>query len=208
MTLTLDRRQWIAALALIVSLAIGGLAVSGNPVAAEGEDPESGNRHRNGLPIKEFEVAENGTRFFYDEEPVFADGLPAPGNAFVTEGYIYPAGTLNGSNGVLPDGSPEFPKQVIGTWICRGFFIGDGMHTTSGPMVITTQIFNFGEEYGKVTLVTDGYELADVGVPIKRAITGGTGPLKTARGEVSQVLLGVNVTTGVVLRFDLNLTRF
>ena len=46
------------------------------------------------------------------------------------QGYIYPEGTLTcdsqtGSrNGVLADGSAEFPDKVLGTWICRGWVFG------------------------------------------------------------------------------------
>src|SRR5262249_3667893 len=64
--------------------------------------------------IIRFEVSENAKRFVFDETPLFDDGAPTYGNEFVTEGYIYPAGTLNGTNGVNPDGSPEFPNKVIG----------------------------------------------------------------------------------------------
>ncbi|MGH9937305.1 MAG: hypothetical protein ACREAM_13745 [Blastocatellia bacterium] len=49
-----------------------------------------------------FDVAENGKKFTPDETPVFSDGLPAYGAEFITEGYIYPEGTLNGANGVNP----------------------------------------------------------------------------------------------------------
>jgi hypothetical protein len=133
--------------------------------------------------------------------------MPAHGNEFVTMGYIYPKGTLNGSNGVLPDGSPEFPDQVIGEWICRGWFIGEGGNATTGPWVITTQIYDLGEEYGDVSLVTDGYELSDFNTVIKRAITGGTGKYNEARGEAEQVLLGFNPTEGVVLRFKLTVKK-
>src|SRR5262245_28497233 len=48
----------------------------------------------------EVDIAEDGTRFIIDDAPVFDDGFPAYGNAFVTQGYIYPAGTLTDSNGV------------------------------------------------------------------------------------------------------------
>ena len=84
-------------------------------------------------------------------------------------------GTLNGSNGVLPDGSPEFPEKVIGEWICHGWFIGDGAHTTSGPMVVTSQIYQLGGDYGDVTITSEGYEPSEINKEIKRAITGGTG---------------------------------
>lgn len=153
-----------------------------------------------------FDVAEDTSRFVFDEAPVFEeDGFPAYGNSFVTQGYIYPEGTLDGTNGVLPDGSPEFPELVIGEWTCMGFFVGDGAHTESGPWVITTQFYNFGEAYGNQTLVTQGYEVADLDVPIARAISGGTGDYSTARGEASQTLLGFNAVEGVVLRFDVNI---
>lgn len=150
----------------------------------------------------QFDVAENGTRFFFADKPVFEDGMPAAGNAFVTEGYIYPSGTLDATNGVLSDGSPEFPDKVIGTWFCRGYFVGDGMHAITGPMVITTQTLNFGDEWGGVTLITEGFELIDVGVAVERAVTGGTGPYKSAHGVGQQTLLGFNGTMGVNLNYE------
>jgi hypothetical protein len=142
----------------------------------------------------EVDVAENGKRFVIDEAPVFDDGFPAYGNSFVTQGYIYPAGTLSASNGVNADGSPEFPDKVIGEWTCRGYFIGDGAHTTEGAWVFTTQLFAFGEDpdTGAETLVVTGYEGAQVGQIVTGAITGGTGDYATARGQADQTLLGFN----------------
>ena len=61
----------------------------------------------------EVDIAEDGTRFVFDEAPVFDDGMPAHGNPFVTQGYVYPAGTLTETTGVNPDGTPEFPDRVI-----------------------------------------------------------------------------------------------
>ena len=87
-----------------------------------------------------FEVAEDGNRFVFGQERLFPDGNPNYGTPFVTQGYLYPEGTLNGSNGVLPDGSPEFPDDVIGTWTCYGYMIGEGAHTTTGEWVISTQV--------------------------------------------------------------------
>lgn len=152
-----------------------------------------------------FDVAEDATRFVFAPEPVHDDGMPAYGNAFVTQGYIYPEGTLDGSNGVLADGSPEFPDQVLGEWTCRGWFIGDGAHTTTGPWVITTQVYNFGSEAGAAILVTEGSEIADLNVPIARAISGGTGPYTGASGAGAQTLLGFNATEGVDIRFELSM---
>lgn len=49
-----------------------------------------------GEPLASFDVAEDLSRFVFSPAPVFDDGMPAYGNAFVTQGYIYPAGTLDG----------------------------------------------------------------------------------------------------------------
>ena len=163
-------------------------------------EPENAN-------MLEFDIAEAGTRFAFDEAPVFEDGYPAYGNPFVTEGYIYPAGTLSDSNGVLPNGEPEFPDLVLGTWTCRGVFVGNGAHTESGPWVVTTQVFNLGDTPGLETIITDGFELANVGLKGYRAITGGTGEYSRARGQMSQTLLGFNESMGVNLQVTLNVNK-
>ena len=164
-----------------------------------------------------FDVAESGPKFSFDEAPVFTEGdsagLPAYGNAFVTQGYIYPYNTLTDSNGVNADGSPEFPELVIGEWTCRGYFIGNGVNTETGPWVITTQHYDFYDEQGYApnqqsgdkNMISDGYEIIDLNVFGKRAITGGTGPYSRARGEAKQKLLGFNASEGVNLRFKVRL---
>lgn len=45
-------------------------------------------------PLTAFDVAEDLTRFVYAETQRFEDDMPAYGNAFVTQGYIYPAELL------------------------------------------------------------------------------------------------------------------
>jgi hypothetical protein len=153
-----------------------------------------------------FDVAEIGARFVFD--PSFDDGsgLPLRGAAFVTEGYIYPAGTLTDTNGVLEDGSPEFPDMVLGQWICRGWVLQDLATITTGAMVITTQQYAFGAGDEVFTFVSDGEELADAGVAITRAVLGGTGPLSSVGGQVHQTLLGFNASQGVNLHFEAVLT--
>jgi hypothetical protein len=156
--------------------------------------------------VLRFDVSENATRFVFGPDLLHDDGLPAYGAWFVTQGYIYPADTLDETNGVNADGSPEFPDQVLGQWICRGVFIGDGAHTSSGSWVITTQTYNFGSVDGEATIVSDGHEVADLGVTIDRAVIGGTGPFVGAEGTASQSLLGFNVGEGVNLEFEISLT--
>lgn len=147
----------------------------------------------------QFEVAEDGTRFVFSQERLFEDGMPQYGTPFVTQGYIYPVGTLNGTNGVLPTGEPEFPDQVIGEWTCYGWMIGDGGHTTTGVWVISTQVYQFNEKFDNATIVTDGVEVVDLNVPTSRAITGGTGQYAGASGEQWQTLLGFTQEMGVNL---------
>jgi hypothetical protein len=149
------------------------------------------------------EVAEDGNRFVFGQERLHEDGLPAYGTPFVTQGYIYPEGTLNGSNGVLPNGEPEFPDRVIGTWTCYGYMIGDGAHTTTGPWVVSTQVYAF--ENG--TVITDGFEIADLNTSVSRAITGGTGEFVNASGQQAQELLGFTEQMGVNLRVELQLAQ-
>lgn len=186
-------------LAVTLGAAIIALAVIA-PDAILAENREVPNSQ---AQILKFDVAENATRFAFDEAPVDDNGMPAYGNPFVTQGYIYPEGTLDGNNGVQSDGKPEFPEQVIGQWICRGWFIGDGAATETGPWVITHQLYNFSDQPGRKTLMSDGYELAEPNVPIQRAIVGGTGPYKEASGQAVQTLLGFNQSEGVDLRFVL-----
>lgn len=206
---TIAQRSALTSIALCAMIAITILVASGapaasgqtaSPAAEPGSAPVASVTGDDG--IIRFDVAEDATRFVFADQPVHADGMPSYGNPFVTQGYIYPAGTLDGTNGVLPDGSPEFPDQVLGEWTCRGWFIGDGAHTTTGQWVITTQVYSFAD----AILITDGTEIADIDVPAARAITGGTGPYASVSGEGEQVLLGFNETEGVDLRFTLTPT--
>lgn len=158
--------------------------------------------------VLEFDVSEDMHRFIFDQDITFEDGMPADGSSFITRGYLYEVGTLNGDgDGVNADGSPEYPDKVIGEWICQGYMINDAAHATEGVWVFSTQFFQLGEEPGAETLVTTGYELADLNVAISRAITGGTGSFSTARGQGEQTLLGLNATEGVNLRVKLEVQQ-
>lgn len=152
-----------------------------------------------------FEVAEDGTRFVFSQERLFEDGMPQYGTPFVTQGYIYPVGTVNGSNGALADGSPEFPDKVIGEWTCYGWMIGDGGHTETGTWVVSTQIYQFNDDYGNAMIITDGFEMVDFNVPIARTISGGTGQFLGAVGQQVQTLLGFTEQMGVNLTVELDI---
>ncbi len=185
----------------IISALIAVLALSAPAVgyAADGVAPATPDSIN-------IEVAEDGTRFVFDEAPVLDDGFPAYGNGFVTQGYIYPAGTVDGHNGVNPDGTPEFPELVLGEWTCWGYFIGEGATTTEGAWVVTTQVFDFTSGVlGDDSIVTAGYEApADAG-PAIRGVTGGTGRFRNVSGQVTQVTLGHNASDGVNASFEFDL---
>jgi hypothetical protein len=192
------RRSWVA-----VVLALAAVAVAASAYAARtGPKAEAA---KSSTEVLRFDVAEDPTRFVFAPTPVDADGLPAYGNYFITQGYLYPEGTLNGSEGVLADGKLQFPDKVLGEWTCWGSHVGEGAKTKTGPIVVTTQLYRLGDRAGDRTVVTEGYELADVGVPVKRAITGGTGRFRSAGGEQVQRLLGFGASNGVKLRVTLRI---
>ncbi len=150
----------------------------------------------------QFEVVEDGNRFVFDDQNLFEDGMPAYGSAFVTQGYIYPAGTLEQGTGILANGEPEFPELVLGVWTCYGWMIGDGAYTETGEWVVSTQIYQF--EDGS-TIVTDGFEIVDFEVPFTRAISAGTGQYAGASGEQTQMLHGFTEQMGVMLSVSFDL---
>ncbi|MBO9436953.1 hypothetical protein J7394_22340 [Ruegeria sp. R13_0] len=138
--------------------------------------------------LSAFDVAEDHTRIFMAAQPVHENGMPAHGNAFVSQGYIYPEGTLaDGTVGVLEDGSPAFPDLVLGTWTCDGYFVGEGGNATTGVWIISRQTFAFDDG---ATVVTQGTEIADIGQPNLRPVTGTTGDYAGIDGGLIQTTLG------------------
>lgn len=151
-----------------------------------------------------FEVAEIPGAFTF-AGPTDEDGWPIQGATFITQGYIYPAGTLQGEHGVLPDGSPTYPDAVIGKWTCRGWVLGEGFAAVGVPNAISTQLFEFDEAYGGDLLVTEGYEYMELGLPFTRTITSGTGRFAGLVGEVRQELVSMNEDMLVGYAFDVPL---
>ena len=178
-------------LALVTALAMTLLAVGSMTTSVAAQDGSL-----------QVEVAEYGSRFFPDSSMADADGNPTRGAWFVTEGYIYEAGTLTcdddgACNGVVYDDagvpSPEFPDAVLGTWHCAGTHLEDAalMGEFVGPVALTTQVYDFGEN-GADSIMTSGYESANVGVGYERAVIGGTGMYSGASGTQQQTTMGFN----------------
>jgi hypothetical protein len=153
-----------------------------------------------------FDITEDGTRFVRADNPAFNDGLPARSATYIAQGYIYPAGTLTADvDGVNADGSPEFPDKVLGQWSSYGWYIGDGTQSTEGPWMLSTQLYQFGSEWGEATLVSEGYILSNTGSTVERAIIGGTGPFANVRGQLADTNLGLNETEGRNARYEVHL---
>jgi hypothetical protein len=118
---------------------------------------------------------------------------PERGSFFVTEGRVFPAGTIDG------DGATFDPNKSghIGIWICRGTHLVAATEIPAAPLwVDTAQLYVLGRQ-GKEQLATEGVE---GGGTITRIVTGGTGNFAGWVGEQRQTFLGFNPTGGVNLR--------
>lgn len=179
--------SWVAAMLASASVAIVALTLT----------TAAGTAQQQNLRL---EVAEDGPRFVMDQEQHVDDqGRPMRGNPFVAEGWLYPEGTLTCDgircNGVLLDangvGSPEFPDLVVGRWTCQGMHVQD-QPVTTGPIFMTTQLFDLGPTVGADMIVTTGTDIVDLRVVVDRAITGGTGEYAGATGVHHQRYIGLN----------------
>ena len=118
---------------------------------------------------------------------------PERGSFFVTEGRVFPAGTIDG------DGATFDPNRSghIGIWICRGTHLVAANEIPAAPLwVSSAQLFVLGRQ-GKEQLATEGVE---GGGTVTRIVTGGTGNFAGWVGEQRQTFLGFNPTGGVNLR--------
>ncbi len=192
-------KRVLAAVAAVVGLAGGAVVLTGEFVSAGNNTPTR--------RVIEVDVAEDPSRFIFDGDHVLGssygdlEGFPAYGDGFITQGWIYPEGTLTGpdDSGLASceydeDGIPiscEPKYEPIGVWTCYGEHVGEGAATTEGYMVITTQIFDFTED-GTQTIVTSGFERLNPGDVTERAVTGGTGRWALARGEQRQTSYGLH----------------
>ena len=137
------------------------------------------------------DVAEDFSLF----SPTFVkptDTQPERGSFFVTEGNIFPGGTIKG------DGATFNPNRsgAIGRWFCRGTHLVSATEfPTSARAVHTAQLYLFPDE--SKSIATEGVE---GNAPVSRPITGGTGLFKGYVGEQRQEMLGFNATGGVNLR--------
>lgn len=127
------------------------------------------------------------------------DTQPERGSFFVTEGNIFPGGTIQG------DGATFDPNSAgaLGRWFCRGTHLVSGEEFPfSARAVHTAQLYLLPDE--SRSIATEGVE---GNVPVLRAVAGGTGLFRGYVGEQKQELLGFNASGGVNLRVTFTLRR-
>jgi hypothetical protein len=145
------------------------------------------------------DVAEDMNLFVEPRVPVGTE--PVRGSFFVTEGKIFPAGTIPAVNGGQFD--PNAIAGAIGTWFCKGTFLVKGSEfDKAAAAVLTDQLYLLTDDTRSVA--TTGREGAGKTV---RAVIGGTGPYAGYTGEQSQEFLGFNKTGGVNLRVTIKLRK-
>ena len=145
------------------------------------------------------DVAEDMNLFVEPRVPVGTE--PLRGSFFVTEGKIFPAGTIPTVGGDQFD--PNAIAGAIGTWFCKGTFLAKGSVFDKTPMaVLSDQIYLFPND--KQSIATTGTEGS---VPTVRAVIGGTGAYAGYTGEQRQEFLGFNKTGGVNLRVTITLRK-
>ena len=155
---------------------------------------EAGVRARDTEPLVfTVDVAEDLNGKFVPTFVKPGDTQPERGSFFVTEGRIFPEGTIQG-NGADFD---PYSRGHIGVWICRGTHLVSASEIPAAPLwVDTAQLYVVGRQ-GKEQIATEGVEGAGT---VTRIVTGGTGNLVGFIGEQRQTFLGFNPTGGVNLR--------
>jgi hypothetical protein len=178
------RRAVLAAAALLTAASLGAA-----PLAAAGDrDPI----------VFTVDVAEDLAGKFVPTLVRPEHTQPERGSFFVTEGRVFPAGTIQG------DGASFDPNRSghIGVWYCRGTHLVSASEIPAASVwVDTAQLFVLGRQ-AKEQLATEGIEGNGT---VRRVVTGGTGNFAGWRGEQQQTFLGFNPTGGVNLRVTFTL---
>jgi hypothetical protein len=162
------------------------------PVGAQG--PEAARRPRNPEPVVfTVDVAEDLAGKFVPTLVKPEHTQPERGSFFVTEGRVFPAGTIEGDG----FGFDPYRSGHIGVWFCRGTHLVSAAEIPAAPLwVNSAQLFILGRQ-GKEHIATEGIEGSGT---VTRIVTGGAGNYVGFVGEQRQTFLGFNSTGGVNLR--------
>ena len=171
--------------AMVVALSSGSTARASGQAKEQGDDKSP--------VVLTVDVAEDLAGKFVPTLVKPEHTQPERGSFFVTEGRIFPAGTIVG------DGADFDPNRSghIGVWICRGTHLVSASEIPAAPLwVSTAQLFVLGRQ-GKEQIASEGVEGSGT---VTRIITGGAGNFTGFVGEQQQTFLGFNRTGGVNLR--------
>ena len=169
------------------------------PVSAQDSQSKSGGKDQEPI-VFTIDVAEDLAGKFVPTFVKPEHAQPERGSFFLTEGRIFPAGTIEG------DGTGFDPNRSghIGIWVCRGTHLVSAAEIPAADLwVNTAQIFVIGRQ-GKEQLTTEGLEGSGT---VTRIVTGGAGNYAGYVGEQRQEFLGFNQTGGVNLRVTFILRR-
>ena len=169
------------------------------PVSAQDSQSKSGGKDQEPI-VFTIDVAEDLAGKFVPTFVKPEHAQPERGSFFLTEGRIFPAGTIEG------DGTGFDPNRSghIGIWVCRGTHLVSAAEIPAADLwVNTAQIFVIGRQ-GKEQLTTEGLEGSGT---VTRIVTGGAGNFAGYVGEQRQEFLGFNQTGGVNLRVTFILRR-
>ena len=125
---------------------------------------------------------------------------PERGSFYVTEGRLFPVGTIEG------DGATFDPRRSghVGIWISRGTHMVAASDIPAASFwAHTAQLFVLGRQ-GREQLTTEGIEGSGTR---SRVVTGGLGNYAGYIGEQQQTVLGFNTTGGVNLRVTFTLRK-
>ena len=179
--------------AAVACAALGVLALPNAPVAHAQAPAIDGAGNDRQLVVFTIDVAEDLSGKFVPTFVKPEDTQPERGSFFITEGRIFPAGTIEG------DGADFNPNRTghVGIWICRGTHLVAGSDIPAAALwADSAQLYVLGRQ-GKEQIATEGIEGAGT---VTRIVTGGAGNYVGFVGEQRQTFLGFNSTGGVNLR--------
>jgi hypothetical protein len=179
----------------LLSVLVCVLVISGNAQAQE----LKGSAKKDPAPIVlTVDVAEDFAGKFVPTLVHPEHTQPERGAFYLTEGRVFPAGTIEG------DGATFNPYRIghIGVWISRGTHLVSASDIpAAGWWASTAQLFVLGRQ-AQEQISSEGLEGSGT---LTRTVTGGTGNFTGMRGEQHVTFLGFNATGGVNLRVTFTL---
>ena len=176
----------LCVVAMVVALS------SGSTARASGQGNDQGNGKTPTIELT-VDVAEDLAGKFVPTFVKPEHTQPERGSFFVTQGRVFPAGTIVG------DGADFNPNRSghIGVWICRGTHLVSASEIPAASWWVTTaQLFVLGRQ-GIEQITSEGLEGSGT---VTRIVTGGAGNFAGYVGEQRQTFLGFNATGGANLR--------